>query len=420
MKAVILERRGTEAAVLAEDGAFIKVPCSGEIGEEIDIAKNVTPMPGFAQRLMRGLAAAALILVAAGGVYHYTAVSVSAYISVDAGGSSFEMKVNRLGQIISVESVNDDDSALAETISGEARGMRVEDAVGKALDTLAENGKLSDENEPVIVGITSETEHEAESIENAVAQRVELPVYTVRVSEQDREEAHRQETGGGRYVYDREETANELPENNAVETENDMISLFVPITEEESIDNENAAAGETDDPETEQQPNEENTEIKEEENNVQPPEPTDTAVDSENAPPPELPDNGNASVVVPPQNERNEKPVPQQEQRPQATDTEISGEMPQNGEAAPPQPITENDKQNGEAAPQPPETGGQPGEQPVPPDNNEQPPEMSGTPPAEVVPPDAEAAGQQPPDGQMPPMPAPMDGQPDMMPSDRQ
>ena len=310
MKAVILERRGTEAAVLAENGAFIKVPCSGEIGEEIDIAKNVTPMPSFAQRLMRGLAAAALILVAAGGAYHYSAVSASAYVSVDAGGSSFEMKVNRLGQIISVESVNDDDSALAETISGEVRGMSVEDAVGKALDTLAENGKLSDENEPVIVGITSETEYEAESIENAVAQKVELPLYMVRVSEQDREEAHRQETGGGRYVYDRDESANELSESDCIETVNDIIPISVPITEEYKIDDQNDEDEEkTDDPETEQKIHVQTTEIKVEENNIQLPELPRSVNNSEVAPPSERSDNGQSSENIPPQNERTKQPV---------------------------------------------------------------------------------------------------------------
>ena len=418
MKAVILERRGTEAAVLAENGAFIKVPCSGEIGEEIDIAKKATPMPCFAQRLMRGLAAAALILVAAGGAYHYSAVSVSAYVSVDAGGSSFEMKVNRFGQIISVESVNDDDSALAETISGEVRGMSVEDAVGKALDTLAENGKLSDENEPVIVGITSETEYEAESIENAVAQKVELPLYMVRVSEQDREEAHRQETGGGRYVYDRDESANELSESDCIETVNDIIPIVVPITEEYKIDDQNDEdEEETDDPETEQKIHVQTTEIKVEENNIQLPELPQSVNNSEVAPPSERSDNGQSSENIPPQNERTEQPVFGQEQRSQTPDTEKAGEMPQNEEAI--QHPFEIDGQNGETAPPPQLMEND--EKTAPPDNTgQQPPEQSNNAPAYGMPPDVGTAEQQPPDGQMPPMSAPMDGQPDMMPPDRQ
>lgn len=415
MKAVILERRGTEAAVLAENGAFIKVPCFGEIGEEIDIAKNVTPMPRFGQRLKRGLAAAALVLVVAGSAYHYTAVSVSAYVSVDAGDSSLEMKVNRFGQIISVESVTGNDSALAETISSEVHGMSVEDAVGKALDTLAENGKLSDENKPVIVGITSESENGAESLENAISQRVELPIYTVRVSEEEREEAHRKELGGGRYVYDRVETANTLSVNDTDETEEDVISIFVPITEKENADNENDAAEKAYVPETEQ---EKITETISEEKIVRPPEPASNQINNENAALPERPDNSNDPGNMPTQGAQTKQPAAGSEQRPQTPETEMTGEMPKNSEAALPQQITENDKQSGEVKP-PEMPSVQNGKQPAPPDNAGQPPEQSNAAPANGIPPDAGAAGQQAASGQMPPVLTPMDGQQNMMPPDQ-
>ena len=84
MKAVILERKGGEAAVLAENGTFMKVRHSGEVGEEIEIAAPV-PMMWIKQRWVKGLAAAAIVLAVAGGAYHYSAVSVSAYVSVSTG-----------------------------------------------------------------------------------------------------------------------------------------------------------------------------------------------------------------------------------------------------------------------------------------------------------------------------------------------
>lgn len=428
MKAVILERRGTEAAVLAENGTFLKVPCSGETGEEIDIAPNVTPVPGFRQRLMKGLAAAALVLVAAGGAYHYTAVSVSAYVSVDAGGSSLEMKVNRLGQIISVESVTDDGSALAETISGEVRGMSVEDAVEKALDTLAENGKLTGNSDPVIVGITSESDLGAKNIETAIAQNVELPVHTVRVSGAEREEAHRQELGGGQYVYDRAGTADALPDNAADEQDYDVIAVSDMTDKEENVNASDTEEKHEEEkvPGTTVQGPDNDAETRSEENNVQPAQTPMTVANSESAAPPELPDGTNTSGNVPQQDERTEPPAPGQEQRPQAPDTEMTGEMPQNEDAQPPELPS---AKNGEAQPPEPPDGqndqpGQPpelpnaqnGELPAPPDNAGQPPEQSDAAPPEGFPPNAGAAGQQAPDGQMPTMPAPMDGQQDMMP----
>ena len=206
MKAVILERKGEDAAVLAENGTFMKVHRPGEVGEEIDIAPNVTPMPGLKQRWLRGLAAAALVLVAAGGAYHYTAVSVSAYVSVDAGGSSIEFTVNRLGKVTSVVSVSDADSDLAESLSGSVNGMSVEDAVTSALDTLTEKGALSPQEDLVIVGITSGSDSQAESLETAIVNNAGHSLYTVRVSDKEREEAHKQELGGGLYVYGHDDT----------------------------------------------------------------------------------------------------------------------------------------------------------------------------------------------------------------------
>ena len=40
MKAVILERRGENAAVLAGNGTFIKVRQAGDVGEEIEIKED--------------------------------------------------------------------------------------------------------------------------------------------------------------------------------------------------------------------------------------------------------------------------------------------------------------------------------------------------------------------------------------------
>lgn len=207
MKAVILERKGSEAAALAENGTFIKVRHAGDIGEEIDIAEHSAPIRIWRSGAAKFLTAAAIVLALIGGSYHYMAVSVSAYVSIDAGDSSVELTVNRLGRVTSVRPVAENSAELAKTLNVSISGMSVEDAVNAALDTIMEDGETVSDDEPVIVGITSESEGQAESLENAINDNAELPVRTVRVSDNEREEAHKQDIGGGAYVYGTEDVS---------------------------------------------------------------------------------------------------------------------------------------------------------------------------------------------------------------------
>ena len=230
MKAVILERKGSEAAVLAENGTFIKVRRPGAVGEEIEINAKVTPMPVFKQKWVRGLAAAALVLVISGGAaYNYASVSVGAYVSVDAGGSSLEMSVNRLGRVIAVEPVTQNDSELAEELRADIRGMSIEDAVAETLDRLYEDSRAPYDNDAV-VGITSDSEDRSESIGRAITERVDAPIRTFTVTEEERQEARKKNMGGGQYVCGTAETeASEKPE------------IIPDISEVSGAGNDNAA-----------------------------------------------------------------------------------------------------------------------------------------------------------------------------------
>ncbi|MBO6301482.1 MAG: hypothetical protein J6N15_03485 [Ruminiclostridium sp.] len=208
MKAVILERKGGEAAVLAENGTFMKVRHSGEVGEEIEIAAPV-PMMWIKQRWVKGLAAAAIVLAVAGGAYHYSAVSVSAYVSVSTGGDHVEFSLNRLGRVVSVTALGDNSQAV-ESIKNSTHGMRIEEAVPAALAILEEDGKLSEQEDPVVVGITADSEIRSESLENAIMNSVDVPVRTVIVSDEERRQSHSNEQNSTIYVFEHEETEDDI------------------------------------------------------------------------------------------------------------------------------------------------------------------------------------------------------------------
>lgn len=251
MKAVILERRGRDAAVLAENGTFIKVRKAGDVGEEIEIKEQSAPIRIWRSGAAKMLAAAAIVLALIGGSYHYMTVSVSAYVSIDAGGSSVELAVNRLGRVTTVRPVTESDSELAETLSVTVGGMSVEDAVNKALGTIMENGETVSDDKPVIVGITSGLDSQAEQLESSIKNNVELPVRTVRVSENEREEAHKQDIGGGAYVCGTEDTAEaviteeQCEDNSSVTTATEIKVIPVFETEQPMIEMQETTAAET-------------------------------------------------------------------------------------------------------------------------------------------------------------------------------
>ena len=224
MKAVILERKGGEAAVLAENGTFMKVRHSGEVGEEIEIAAPI-PMMRITQRWIKGLAAAAIVLAVAGGAYHYSAVSVSAYVSVSAGGDQVEFSLNRLGRVVSVTALGDNSQAV-ESIKSDINGMKIEEAVPAALAILEEEGGLSAQQDIVIVGITADSESRSESLESAIIKNVDMPVRTIMVSEEERQQAHRQEQNGAIYVPEREKA--EEDDSDYIETSETQ--LVIPFT----------------------------------------------------------------------------------------------------------------------------------------------------------------------------------------------
>ena len=109
MKAIILERRGDEAAVLCEDGTFANRRVSGEVGETVELSAEVVAFPAQKKtRWARSAVAAALALTVTGGTLGYMGGTASAYVSLDVEDSAIELTVNHVGRVIAVNAVSED------------------------------------------------------------------------------------------------------------------------------------------------------------------------------------------------------------------------------------------------------------------------------------------------------------------------
>ena len=237
MKAIILERRGDEAAVLCEDGTFVNRRVSGEVGETVELGAEVVAFPAKKKaRWIRSAVAAALALTVTGGTLGYMGGTASAYVSLDVEDSAIELTVNHFGRVIAVNAVSDDAEALAESLSAEVKHQTVEKALNHTMIRLRDEGYLGDENDTVIAGVTSDNTKRAakltQTVESAAAGHT---VYVTESSRAEREQAKEQKISTGRFGMERDHV--ELPavkDNNAEPQMEAAVEPSAPVSGTES------------------------------------------------------------------------------------------------------------------------------------------------------------------------------------------
>lgn len=204
MKALVLEQENGVATVLREDGQVLRARRDWAVGDQVDWEDNVIPFPRRKRRWARGVAAAALAVTLLTGSYTYTTAWACSYVSLETEEASVELAVNRLGQVIQVTALEEDEAsrALAEDLTRQLKQKPVEEAVDAALKELRAQGKLDGET-PVIAGITDGDADRAARI----AQRLEEDpgsVQAVEVSPSQREEARANDRGSARFVLEQQ------------------------------------------------------------------------------------------------------------------------------------------------------------------------------------------------------------------------
>jgi hypothetical protein len=156
MKAVIVEIKGSNAAVLSEDGRISKVKNRNyKIGQEIAIPSN-----SYAKWAIS--AAAAMLLFVTPAWAYMTPYS---YVSLDVN-PSFEFSINRFDRVLEVKAVNDDAKEMIHEINIEGlKNKEIRDAVKNVLTELKEQGYITEgEDGGVVVAASSKSEEKTNNL----------------------------------------------------------------------------------------------------------------------------------------------------------------------------------------------------------------------------------------------------------------
>jgi hypothetical protein len=208
MKALVLEVKNGEAAVLRSDGVVVKTSQKCSVGETIELGAEIISISRRRKAWLRGGVAAILALGILSGSYSYFAVSACAYVSLDAGDSSVEFSVNRLSRVISVRALNSGSENIASELSSDMRGKRVDEAMSETVLRISEFAAEDDEAY-IIAGITSDTDERAERLMESVERSAgetegrETKIYAYDVSHDERKEAEERKMSGGRLAFER-------------------------------------------------------------------------------------------------------------------------------------------------------------------------------------------------------------------------
>ena len=164
MKAVVLEVRGKEAAVLDHNGIFRKIVNRDfAVGQILELEKEKEILPGYGLRSFRartafrrhavGIAAAvALAVLCTAGGFAATSIPVSSVVvEMD---SPVTYRLNLFDRVLSVEGLEDDPGAGKE-LQSQVKGKRMDQALEITLDHMLEEGSISENDTPVNVTVNT-------------------------------------------------------------------------------------------------------------------------------------------------------------------------------------------------------------------------------------------------------------------------
>lgn len=221
MKAVVMETREKEAAVLLQDGTFRVVKGKYQVGETIEYRARKSAI----SRKWMSIAAAAVLMVGAGGGLWYDANYVAyAEISVDVN-PSIVYTVNKRSRVLEVRAVNDEASEAVTALKKEGvRFMPVDEAIEKTMTFFEGEGYLSTADEDyVLLNVSADDSHMQESLvsflETGMDQALKTnPTMEFRIDRSDRETARRafeNHMSTGRYAIWEQEGGERKPEEYA-------------------------------------------------------------------------------------------------------------------------------------------------------------------------------------------------------------
>ncbi len=251
MKAIVVETRGKEAAILLKDGTFRTVKGIYSVGETIDYREKARP----AFRKWMAAAAAAVIMIGTGGGFWYDANYVAyAEISLDVN-PSIVYTVNKRSRVLSVRAVNDEAAQTVSALEEEGiRFMPVAEAIDRTMTLFENEGYLDAEKEDyVLMNVSTDhagiQERVISEIENGMGRAMERdPSMEYRVDHSDCATARRAEESDmstGRYAVWEQEGSGRKQEDYA---EMPVRELMGKPDEGSPENREEDSAPQTDDP----------------------------------------------------------------------------------------------------------------------------------------------------------------------------
>lgn len=156
-KATVLEIRDGHAALLREDGVFVKRKNRGyKIGDVILMEEQ-----SFwgSQKIFASIAAAMLITFLSGGMVAYA--SPSYYVSLDSN-PSIVLEVNMFQRVVKAKALDTDAIAVLEGLK--LKNMNIEQAVDATVTRMNEMGYLQSSENNILVTATAKNQEKAEKL----------------------------------------------------------------------------------------------------------------------------------------------------------------------------------------------------------------------------------------------------------------
>ena len=214
MKAIVLEIRDGEAAVLREDGVVVRVRQNCRVGDTIDVPERIEEnrrvLKSRFTRLSRAVAMVLVTLLIAGGSFGYMTVSASSYVSVDAGNASLEFSVNHFGRVIAVNALDEESEELAAELGSELKNRKFDDAMDVCVARMEERGMLSETDERHIIAGVCGSERQRGELQEGLAQSFGRGegeggrFVMMDVSPEERKEAQGMHQSPGMFVFEQQ------------------------------------------------------------------------------------------------------------------------------------------------------------------------------------------------------------------------
>ena len=245
MKAVVLEVRGREAALLMADGTVRKARGDYKVGQEIEFYEIVRSGP---RQWVAAVVIAAILLAGSVGMWINGNYVAYAEVSLDVN-PSIVYTLNLRNRVLSVRAANGDAEDVVQALDG-LRFKPIGEAVGLTLQRLGAAGYLDGEDDCLLASVSADDEKRRESlagqVETAIADaRQDDPGLEYRVDRTDRATARAARENGmsaGRYAAWQQAGDGQSPEEYAEMPVRQLLGGGKPEAPQEAQRNEQSEA----------------------------------------------------------------------------------------------------------------------------------------------------------------------------------